>query len=47
MKARKIRRWVVAGLAAAALATGRFLTNAQSSASDLDWQMPVGQTVIR
>jgi hypothetical protein len=47
MKARKIRRWVVAGLAAAALATGIFLTNAQSSASDVDWQMPVGQTVIR
>jgi hypothetical protein len=47
MKARKIRRWVVAGLAAAAIATGIFLTNAQSSASDIDWHMPAGQHVVR
>ena len=47
MKARKIRRWVVAGLAAAAVATGIFLTNAQSSAKDIDWQMPAGHTVVR
>jgi hypothetical protein len=47
MKARRVRRWVVAVLAAAALAAAVFATNAQSSASDIDWAAPAGHTVVR
>jgi hypothetical protein len=47
MKARRVRRWVVAVLAAAAVAAGVFASTAQSSASDLDWHMPAGHTVAR
>ncbi len=47
MKTRKIRRWIVVGLAAAAVATGVFASGATSSASDYEWSMPVDRTVVR
>jgi hypothetical protein len=47
MKARKIRRWVVAVLAAAAVAAGVFASTAQSSADDMDWHMTGNQSIIR
>jgi Spy/CpxP family protein refolding chaperone len=47
MKPRTIRRLVVAGLAAAAVALGIFGTMATSSASDMEWHMPVNHTVVR
>ena len=47
MKPRNIRRLVVAGLAAAALAFGVFGSMATSGASDIDWNMPASHTVVR
>jgi hypothetical protein len=47
MKPRTIRRLVVAGLAAAAVALGIFGTMATSSASEYDWQSPASQVVVR
>jgi hypothetical protein len=47
MNARKVRRWVVAVLAAAAVATGVFATTATSSADDMDWHMPASHSVAR
>jgi hypothetical protein len=47
MKPRTIRRLVVAGLAAAAVALGIFGSMATSSAQDLDWTQPVNHSVIR
>jgi hypothetical protein len=47
MKPRTIRRLVVAGLAAAAIALGIFGTNAVSSAGDIEWTQQVNDSVIR
>ena len=47
MKPRFIRRLVVAGLAAAAVALGIFGSMATSSADDYDWNMPASHTVVR
>ena len=47
MKPRTIRRLVVAGLAAAAVALGIFGSMATSSASEYEWQMPTSHTVVR
>ena len=47
MKPRNIRRFVVAGLAAAAVALGIFGSMATSSADDLEWNMPASHTVVR
>jgi hypothetical protein len=47
MNARKVRRWLVAVLAAAAVAAGIFASTAQSSADDMDWHAPMNNTVVR
>ena len=47
MKPRTIRRLVVAGLAAAAVALGIFGTMATSTAQELDWSSPASHTVVR
>lgn len=47
MKPRTIRRLVVAGLAAAAIALGIFGSMATSNAEDIDWTSPVNHTVVR
>ena len=47
MKPRTIRRLVVAGLAAAAVAVGIFGSMATSNASDVDWTQQVNHSVIR
>jgi hypothetical protein len=47
MKPRTIRRLVVAGLAAAALAVGVFGSLATSSADEVEWHMPASHTVVR
>jgi hypothetical protein len=47
MKPRTIRRLVVAGLAAAAVAVGIFGSMATSSAQEFDWNAPASQVVVR
>ena len=47
MKPRSIRRLVVAGLAAAAIALSIVGTMASSNASEIDWGSPAGQVSLR
>lgn len=47
MKPRTIRRLVVAGLAAAAVALGIFGSMATSNAADIDWSAPASHSVVR
>ena len=47
MKPRTIRRLVVAGLAAAAVALGVFGTLASATATEVDWSSSVGHTTVR
>jgi hypothetical protein len=47
MKPRTIRRLVVAGLAAAAIALGIFGTTATSSAKDFEWTAPASHIAAR
>jgi hypothetical protein len=47
MSPRTVRRWVVAGLAAAAVALGIFGAMSSAGASDIEWHMPANQTIVR